>query len=208
MTVAFALFVSPIFFYDAEEVVMSHSKNTPPRRDGRTVLPPALTLAAWRVRRTWRLLLITGLGMLAGVMLVCTAPLFSQVTLTAGLRNVLTTTPQDAEVLMQAQAKQLSIPVAAQNNQMLGDFMRQQVGSYLSGTPHFSIQPLPIHVSSFRPGDQLQLIGDSMQASAAHIKLIGGRLPQDSGGEVEIALTPGTAGAIHVTLGQEFTTII
>jgi hypothetical protein len=123
---------------------MTHSTSTPPRREGRLVLPPALTLAAWRVRRTWRLLLITGLGMLAGVMLVCTAPLISQVTLTAGLRGVLTATPQDAEVVMDAQAKQLSTSVAAQNNQALSDFMQQQVGSYLNGSPHFSIQPSPI----------------------------------------------------------------
>lgn len=187
---------------------MKDSTSAPPRREGRTVLPPALTLAAWRVRRTWRLLLITGLGMLAGVMLVCTAPLFSQVTLTAGLRNVLTATPQDSEVVMHAQAKQLSTFIAAEDNRALGNFMGQQLGSYLSGSPHFSIQPLPIHVSSFRSGDQLQLIGDSMQASAAHITLIGGRLPQDSGDEVEIALTPESADAIHATLGQEFTTII
>lgn len=111
-------------------------------------------------------------------------------------------------MVMHAQAKELSTVIAAENNQALGNFMRQQLGGYLSGSPHFSIQPLPIHVSSFRPGDQLQLIGDSMQASAAHITLIGGRLPQDSGDEVEIALTPGTADAIHATLGQEFTTTI
>ncbi len=187
---------------------MSRSTSAPPRRESRTVLPPALTLAAWRVRQTWRLLFVAGLGMLAGVMLVCTAPLFSQVTLTAGLRSVLTATPQDAEVVVHADAKQLSTVIAAQNNQALGAFMQQQVGSYLSTSPHFSIQPLPIHVSSFRPGDQLQLIGDSMQASATHIKLIGGRLPQDSGDEVEIALTPDTVDAIHAIIGEEFTTTI
>lgn len=187
---------------------MSRSTSAPPRRENRTVLPPTLTLAAWRVRRTWRLLFVAGLGMLAGVMLVCTAPLFSQVTLTAGLRSVLTATPQDAEVVVHAQAKQLSTSIAALNNQELGAFMRQQVGSYLSNSPHFSIQPLPIHVSSFRPGDQLQLIGDSMQASAAHVQLLAGRLPHDSGDEVEVAFTPDTADAIHAAVGDEFTTTI
>jgi len=187
---------------------MSRSTSAPPRRESRTVLPPALTLAAWRVRQTWRLLFVAGLGMLAGVMLVCTAPLFSQVTLTAGLRSVLTATPQDAEVEVHAQAKVLSTSVAAQDNQALEAFMRQQVGSYLNSAPHFSIQPLPIHVSGFRPGDQLQLIGDSMQASAAHVQLIGGRLPRDSGDEVEVAFTPDTADAIHAAIGAEFTTTI
>src|SRR5215472_18263565 len=104
--------------------MMARSTRNSPRRGSRTLLPPTVTLAAWRLRQTWRLLLVMGLGMLAAVTLVCTAPLFSQVTLTAGLRGVLTATPADSQVVLRAGAKQLSSSIAAQSNKMLGDFMQ------------------------------------------------------------------------------------
>jgi putative ABC transport system permease protein len=187
---------------------MARSTRTPPRRGSRTMLPPTVTLAAWRLRQTWRLLLVMGLGMLAAVTLVCTAPLFSQVTLTAGLRGVLTATPADSQVVLHADAVNLTTEVAAQDNQELGDFMQHYLGSYFASPPQFSIQPHPIHVSSFRPGDQLQLIGDSMQASKAHVKLIQGRLPQTTSDAVELAMTPETVQAINARIGTEFTTNI
>lgn len=187
---------------------MAHRTSAPTRRESRTMLPPAITLAVWRMRQTWRLLLVTGVGMLAGVVLVCTAPLFSQVTLTAGLRGVLTATPQDSILTLHSQAVLLSTSVAAQDTQALDSLMQQQVGQYLSGPPQFSIQPTPLHVSSFQPGDQLQLTGESMQASAPHLHLIAGRLPQDSGDVIEIAMTPSSADAIHAAIGDEFTTTI
>src|SRR6185437_4538351 len=146
--------------------------------------------------------------MLVGVMLVCAAPLFSQVTLTAGLRGVLTRTPADSQVVLHAEAKQLSTSIAAQDNQTLGDFIQARLGSYLSGAPQFSIEPPPLHVSSFRPGDQLQLIGDAASASAAHVKLVQGRLPQASSSEIEIAMTPDSVAAIHASIGTTFTTTI
>ena len=187
---------------------MTRSTSTPPRRKSRLVLPPVLILAAWRMRQTWRLLLVAGLGMLAGVMLVCTAPLFSQVTLTAGLRGVLTAAPEDSQFIIHAQAKQLSTDIAAENNQELGSFIQQEVGGYLSGPPQFSIQPQPVTVSPFSSGDQLQLIGSDGHAGADHVKLEQGRLPQTTSDAVEIAMTPETVEAIHATLGMEFTTTI
>lgn len=186
---------------------MTSSTSAPPRRKSRTVLPATVTLAAWRMRQTWRLLVVTGLGMLVGVVIVCTTPFFSQVTLTAGLRSVLTATPPDSEVVIRTTALQLSTSIAAQNNKELGDFMRQHAGAYFSGPPHFTIQPPRLHVASFRAGDQLQLVGDSMQASAAHVELIKGRLPQATNSdEVEIAMTPTTADAIPATIGTVLTT--
>jgi putative ABC transport system permease protein len=187
---------------------MAHKTSAPPRRESRAMLPPAITLAAWRVRQTWRLLLVTGVGMLAGVVLVCTAPLFSQVTLTAGLRGVLTATPQASQLTLHAQARQLSTFVNAENNRALESFMQQHVGAYFSDPPDFSIQLAPLHVSPFAPGNQIQLTGASMQASAAHLHLIQGRLPQDSGDVVEIAVTPDSFDDLHVPIGMEYTTTI
>lgn len=187
---------------------MAYSTQTPPRQGSRAMLPPTVTLATWRLRQTWRLLLVMGLGMLAAVILVCTAPLFSQVTLTAGLRAVLTATPQDSEITLHADAINLTTEVAAQDNKDLGDLMQHYLGSYLTGQPQFSIQPQPLHITPFSPSDQLQIIGDSMQASMAHMKLVQGRLPQTTSDAVELAMTPETVQAIHATLGMVYTTTI
>src|SRR5258708_12573289 len=60
------------------------------RRAGRTLIPPTVTLAFWRLRKTWGLLLITGILIVAALMLVCTVPLFSEIALTSSLRGGLT----------------------------------------------------------------------------------------------------------------------
>ncbi len=177
-------------------------------RKNRAVIPPTLTLAAWRLRQTWRLLLLTGLGMVAAVVLVCAAPLFSQVSLTAGLRSVLTATPQDASLTLSSGAISLSTTSAAQDTQVLDGVMQQHLGTYLKGPPQFSIQVPPLDVDQFTPGDQINLIGESMQAAAAHARLIAGRLPQPNSSVLEIAITPTMADAFNDPLGAEWTTTL
>src|SRR5215831_6399280 len=103
------------------------------KRKGQAIIPPTMTLAVWQLRQTWRLLLVTGVGMVAAVMLVCTALFFSQVTLTAGLRSVLTATPQSPELTIHTSGNALSTGLAAQNTQELDRLMQQQVGASLSG---------------------------------------------------------------------------
>ena len=68
---------------------MARATTTLPRRTGRTLIPPTVTLALWRLRKTWGLLSITGLGILAATVLICAVPLFYQVAASAGLRNAL-----------------------------------------------------------------------------------------------------------------------
>lgn len=42
-----------------------------------------VTLASWRLRRTWGLLAVIGLGVMAAVTLVCVVPLYSEVAMSA-----------------------------------------------------------------------------------------------------------------------------
>jgi len=49
--------------------------------------------AFWRLRRSFTRLSLTGAGILAAAVLVCTVPLYSQVATTAGLRGILLATP-------------------------------------------------------------------------------------------------------------------
>src|SRR5579884_3527692 len=89
---------------------MARALKTPRGSQARAVVPPTVTLALWRLRRTWGLLLITGLGMVAAVMLVCSVPLYSDVSMTAGLRAILGAAPQNADVVVYGVAEQTNPP--------------------------------------------------------------------------------------------------
>lgn len=90
-----------------------------------------MILARWRVRRTWGLLVLTGMGMLAAVTLVCTVPLYSEGAQTAGLRGALSATPQSAELTIQGNGLVLSPTIVNQDSQSLNGIMRQKLSGSL-----------------------------------------------------------------------------
>ena len=107
---------------------MTQTPRTRARPSSHMAIASMVTLALWRVRRTWRLLLLAGLGILAAVTLVCTVPLYSEVAMTAGLRNILTGTPQSDELTVQAGANVLTPSLVAQESQALNHLMQQRLG--------------------------------------------------------------------------------
>ncbi len=183
---------------------MAQATQTPPRPQSRTTLPSIMTLALWRVRRTWGLLLLAGIGILAAVTLVCTVPLYSEIALTAGLRGVLNATPQSSEMTLQANWDTLTPSIVAQNYQDLNGIVQQQLGSYLlPRTDLFMQTPLlnfaaPAADSSYA----VSLYGAPMQEAAQHIKLLSGRLPQTNAHALEIALTQRAAYFLGVNVGS------
>ncbi len=169
----------------------------------RNLVPAFVTLAFWRVRQTWRLLLVTGAGILAAVVIVCTAPLFSQIALTAGLHGVLSATPEDSQVLLSVSTNGLSTSIAANDQAQLLRLMRSQLGKYLSNTSQFTLQTDGMELvpsASLAQGSEIALIGVSMPQAAPHIKLLQGRLPSETGAALEIALPQAAADALHVTV--------
>src|SRR5258708_32819447 len=61
------------------------------------LLPAIVKLAWWRLKQMWHVLLVTWLGMLTMVMLVCAVPLFSQAGMTAGVRDAFNSAPHYAQ---------------------------------------------------------------------------------------------------------------
>lgn len=165
-------------------------------------LAPALTLAAWRLRATWRMLLVTGVGMLAAVVLICTVPLYTQVALTAGLRGVLTATPQDAELDVNAEAKTLTADSVADETREFTAVVRQNLGAYLTNTSEFFIQMPPLSDAASDAANQIVLTGTNLTQAAPHLTLSQGRLPQTDSDALEAALTPETASALGVNVGD------
>ncbi|HZR42307.1 MAG TPA: hypothetical protein VFB12_19460, partial [Ktedonobacteraceae bacterium] len=173
-----------------------------------SILPSVVTLALWRWRQSWYLLLITGLGIVAAIMIVCALPLFSEVTATAGLRSTLASSPTASQFLLDTNTQGLSTQLVQDVQQQLDPLFQQELKGYLSPQAQFSIQIPGLTIAAPAPpqaGDQMQLVGVSMSQAASHIVLIQGRLPQANSSETEIALTPASARSLHVTTGSVVT---
>ncbi len=186
-------------------VTMPRPKLKSPQRGKRSPIPATVTIAFWRLRETWRLLMVAALGVVVAVVLISAVPLFSNVSLTAGLRAVLNATPQDHEVFLTANAQGLDKQSFAQDfDQPLQDFMRQQLGAYISAPPEFILQTPGIDIVASTPGkgsDQMTLLGFDPQQAASHARVLQGRLPQPNSTDLEIALNQHTADALHAAVG-------
>ncbi len=194
---------------------MAHSAKMPPIRGGKTLFTPTVTLALIRLRNTWGLLLITGLGIVAAVMLACAIPLYSDVSMTAGLRGALSSSPQNADITVQSFAEQINQQVIDGTTHTLDQEFDDKLGPYLSPL-QFSIQtpvlPIDTKISSsngsitYKDTDnQLQLFGSTMDQAASHLTLLQGRLPKTvrtaaTGEDLEIALSEESARSLNVTL--------
>ncbi|HEY7348072.1 MAG TPA: FtsX-like permease family protein [Ktedonobacterales bacterium] len=169
----------------------------------RSLVPPCVTLAYWRLGQSWRWLVVTGLGIMAAIVIACTVPLLSQVALTAGVRAVLTASPQDPEIELQAGAKALSNQIAADGLKQLRSFTQANLGPYLSNYSQFVLQTSSINLAT--PGlqnDTMFLTGVSIDQASSHLRLLQGRLPRSSGPDLEVVLTQRSATSLQVSPGS------
>jgi ABC-type antimicrobial peptide transport system permease subunit len=195
----------PIGAVEGEIVRMARTPPSSPRRNGWTLIPPTVTLALWRLGRTWRLLVNTGLGILAAVMLVCAVPLFSQVAASAGLRSALRADPLGSSITFNVQLGTFSADQVAQVQSVVTSVVQRDMGSYVSGAPQFSIQttaiPLVAAKTHLPTGNALGLLGEAIPDLAHHVSIISGRLPNPESTTLEIALTPQDAQALNAQVG-------
>ena len=182
------------------------------RRRRARLIPSSFTLAIWRLRQTWRLLLIVGLGDIAAVLLVCIVPLFTQVALSAGVRGVIDGQPGASQIFISGFAQAPSQQDVATIQQRLDSIIASDMGAYVvAGEPNFSVSlpfvMLPPNPSSGSgapsggPQQQLQVVGADMTQAAKQYTLIAGRLPSASSDTVEIALTQADATSLNTHLG-------
>jgi putative ABC transport system permease protein len=178
------------------------------------VIPPAITLAGWRLRQVWRLLLVCGVGVLAASVIACTVPLYTQVALNAGIHNVLTATPDATQLQLEGRQFAVSVPDIAKSKAVLSSFMQSQLGSYLASTSQFTFETANVPLVSADPALQqvaMALTGITIPQAGPHLHLLSGQLPTASGGArtggvgaapIEVALTQQTANLLHATVGS------
>src|SRR2546430_12141914 len=83
-----------------KEFLMASS--TLSRQNGLLLLPAITKLASWRFKQMWRFLLVTWLGLLAMVTLVCAGPLFSHVATSAYVRSLVANAPDGSYITVDA----------------------------------------------------------------------------------------------------------
>src|ERR1700716_2406626 len=165
-----------------KEVVMGRPTHKVPRQGGLASFPSLVTLALWQLRQTWRLLLISGMGIIAAVLLVCAVPLYSQVAISAALRDALNSSPANSSIAIHSSALLISHASIHSVEQQLNQEMQRDLGQFVDSGPQFVIQSQGIPFSSclsvarrasgvgktdrcqdINKYDQVQLIGTSMQ---------------------------------------------
>ncbi len=176
---------------------MARSIQKPPRQGVLGRLSATVTLAWWQLRLTWRLLLVTGAGVVAAVILVCTVPLYSQVAMSASLRDALSTSGNNS-ITIHSVAHLISQSATQKVAGQIRQELQQNMGQFLSGS-QFSVQSPGLQVDT---SNQIQLIGWSMSDASAHVRLLEGRLPKDAGSTLETAITPQAARALNLTVGS------
>src|SRR5579875_574380 len=175
----------------------------------RTVSRPAglsfIVLASGQARRTWLLLVTTGIGITAAIVMVCAIPLFSEVMTTAGLQTTLNSTPGGSEFTLDALAPGLSTSVVQNIQQQLDPYLQARIGSYAHQPVLFSIKETgfiyaaPNTPNSYNP---LNIFATSMEQASSHLTLLQGRLPREAGDVLEVLLTAPTAQNLHAKVGS------
>lgn len=183
----------------------------PLARQGTPALLPAIVkLAWWRFKRMWHVLLVTWLGMLTMVMLVCAVPLFSQVAMTAGVRNILSSAPPyEQRLTFTLASAQPTTAQIQQAGQAIAEIIHDNLASYTGGAVHFSTQVPALTITSggtAAAGSNLPRLlsihSYAMDQIANEITVVQGRLPQVGSGQLEVALTRASAHSLGVHVGS------
>ena len=194
---------------------MARPTSTLQPRGSIALMSSTVALAFWRLRQSWFMLLITNAGVVASIMLVCILPLFTQISTTAGLRSVITATPENPYITLHANMRDSS----TNNFNALAPYLTgpfdSALNTYISGPPDISIQAsdLPLLSPHLLAGGDVRFVGSALDTARAHVKLIRGRLPSTCTSSpcpatLEVAITPETASDLNIDIGSNLTILL
>ncbi len=173
----------------------------------RFLMPSVMALALMRLRKTWFLLFITSLGMIAAVIITCAIPLFSDVMTTAGLRDTLNATPVSAEIPISAITLGLSTSLVNDAHKELEDPVHQQLGSLVQQT-RFSISSYNISfVRPPHPKSTLTTYSITTHDISTHLGQLQGhgvQITHTPTSDIEVLLSSATARQLNATVGSTF----
>lgn len=164
----------------------------------------AITLATWRWRTQWFLLLTTGVGITIAVVLVASLPLFSHMLTTASLRNVLRARPDSSQIVASTALHGISSDLVADSSARVDRLVHQDIGKYLLAPPQTTLVTGNWYLN--HDGFKLNFYGVPIQTAQVHLQLLQGRLPVDKADDanIEIMLTRTVALYLgHLQVGDD-----
>ncbi len=181
-----------------------------PRRGGTMSLLSMVSLARWQIRKTWWLLLVTGLGILIAVVFVCAIPLYAQIAISAGIRDALSADPVGPYLTVHSISQGVDAAATSAITQQIQQEMSDKLGSLVGKRAQFSLQAQGLTMLTHDTvplvgSPQLTLIGATLNEAEPHLKLLRGRFPQGNSTELEVAVTPETATALNLSAGSTIT---
>ena len=195
---------------------MTQKDQQPLKNQGWTLIPPTITIAIWRLRQTWRLLLLSGLGILAAVVLVCVVPLFSNVATSAGFRNSLRTDSNGnsgSSLVANVYSSSPSTSQESSIDQKISSLIQGALGPYLTQDHALSISTNAYPINSKNTSvssantNLIEIIGQDTTTLQKQITIISGRLPSTtvSSTNLEVLLTQDAMTALSAKLNDKVT---
>lgn len=175
------------------------------RRKRFILIPPALTIAWWRLRLTWKFLSLFALGTLSAVMLISAMPLFTQIALSAGFRQSLRQTTNSSEFDINVTVNQLSDTAIKEATQKIDALSQATFGSFLTGAPIVSSQydyQSALPVKQNQTNITYQAYGYNLADITPFITVLQGTSPQNVPDTLQIAVSSDTAAQYHLTVGS------
>lgn len=179
-----------------------------PAQPGLAQLAAIAKLAVWRFKRMWRLLLVTWLGLLAMVVLICSGPLFTQVAVGAHVTSVIANAEDGPYLTVEAISLHPTQGQLQQIQQTSDQYLHAgPLAPYLHDPAQLVIQTpaLDLLASGQTKPSAFLLDGYDSSQAAQHTTVLQGRLPQASGNNtLEIALSQDAASTLGLPLNSTF----
>ena len=168
----------------------------------------AVLIALRRTFSDWRLQVAAAFGMLLAVALMASGVIYSQALAETALRNTLLNVPEEDLNITFRTFHNLERPALDATERYVEERIRRPLSPYagndvlliqtstlfLSGLPQLDVD------NSSRPRSSLQAISDLPN----HVRIIEGRMPRTTSGEIEVLIDPLGASALSLSVGDRF----
>jgi hypothetical protein len=157
----------------------------------------------------WRLLLVTELGLIAAILLVCTVPLFARMATLAGVEGAIRRAVDVPVFTVDLGTDQPTPALMAQVESRMAEFRAQYLGAFGVDpapsleivSPALTITPKATHAAPL----PVDLHGFNAIGLSRNVQVLQGRLPQAAPDILEIAATQPTLESLGAHVGDQFT---
>ena len=167
-----------------------------------------ILIALRRTAADWRLQAAAGFGIVLAVALMASAVIYSNALRQTALEHALRNATTNEVNLAIGVSHVLERPVFGDSSQFVQQRVYNRIGTYLEGavlfiktsTFFFTGQPQLDLPESERPRGPIQGVTEL----AEHVRVLQGRLPQETLGELEVVMDEAGVSLLNLSVGQEF----